>query len=85
MAKDLSRNEIEKMIRDELADFTKKDCSPAALDGDAELADVLEIDSLFMMEMYAMIESSFGVMIPIDRLQAMKTINIILDTIEEFQ
>jgi|GEM_PF-2437971 len=38
MAKDFSRDDIEKMVRDEFARLTKKDCSPEALDGDAELA-----------------------------------------------
>jgi len=85
MAKDLSRNEIEKMVRDEFTRLTKKDCSPAALDGDAQLGSALGIDSLYMLEMYAMIESNFGVMIPTDRLQTMSTVNKILDTIIEFQ
>lgn len=85
MAKDLSRDEIERLVRDEFARLTKKDCSPAALDGDAPLGEALGVDSLYMLEMYAMIESSFGVMIPTDRLQTMTTINKILDTIIEFQ
>lgn len=83
MANDLSRSEIEKMVRDEFIRLTKKDCS--TVDGDALLGDALGIDSLYMLEMYAMIESSFGVMIPTDRLQTMTTINKIVDTIIEFQ
>lgn len=83
MAKDLSRNEIEKMVRDEFTRLTKKDCS--AVDGKVNLGKDLGIDSLYMLEMYAMIESSFGVMIPTDRLQTMTTINKIVDTIIEFQ
>ena len=81
MAKDLSRGEIEKMVRDEFTRLTKKDCSPSVLDGDAQLGTALGIDSLYMLEMYAMIESSFGVMIPTDRLQTMNTVNKIVDTI----
>lgn len=83
MAKDLSRNEIEKMVRDEFTRLTKKDCS--AVDGEVNLGKDLGIDSLYMLEMYAMIESSFGVMIPTDRLQTMTTINKIVDTIIKFQ
>ena len=85
MSKELSRNEIEKMVRDEFARLTKKDCSQAALDGDAQLGTVLGIDSLYMLEMYSMIESNFGVMIPTEKLQTMSTINKILDTIIEFR
>jgi acyl carrier protein len=73
------------MVRDEFSRLTKKDCSAAALDGDAQLGAALGIDSLYMLEMYAMIESNFGVMIPTDRLQSMNTINKIVDTIIEFR
>lgn len=83
MANELNRTEIEQMVRDEFARLTKKDCN--ALDGDAQIGASLGIDSLYMLEMYAMIESSFGVMIPTDRLQTMSTINKIVDTIVEFR
>ena len=43
------------------------------------------MDSLYMLEMYAMIETTFGVMIPTDRLQFMNTVNKIVNTIVEFQ
>ncbi len=83
MSNNLSRSEIEQMVRDEFTRLTKKDCSN--FDGDAQLGAGLGIDSLYMLEMYAMIESSFGVMIPTERLQTMSTINKIVDTILEFR
>lgn len=83
MANNLNRNEIEEMVRNEFSRLTKKDCS--TFDGDMQLGAGLGIDSLYMLEMYAMIESSFGVMIPTDRLQTMSTINKIVDTIVEFR
>ena len=83
MTNNLSRGEIEQMIRDEFTRLTKKDCN--AIDGDMQLGTGLGVDSLYMLEMYAMIEGSFGVMIPTDRLQTMSTINKIVDTILEFR
>lgn len=83
MADTLARSEVEKLVRDEFSRLTKKDCS--AIDGDMQLSAGLGIDSLYMLEMYAMIESNFGVMIPTERLQTMSTINKIIDTILEFQ
>lgn len=79
----LTRVEIEQLVRDEFTRLTKKDCN--AIDGDMQLGAGLGIDSLYMLEMYAMIESNFGVMIPTDRLQTMSTINKIVDTIIEFR
>ena len=83
MADKLARSEVEQLVRDEFSRLTKKDCN--AVDVDMQLGQGLGIDSLYMLEMYAMIESNFGVMIPTDRLQTMSTINKIVDTILEFQ
>ncbi|MDD2189721.1 MAG: acyl carrier protein [Eubacteriales bacterium] len=82
MSYDLSRNEIEKMVRNEFTRLTKKECN---IDGDMLISKGLGIDSLYMLEMYAMIESNFGVMIPTEELQNMKTINKIVDTIIEYR
>lgn len=82
MATDLNKNEIEQLVRDEFTRLTKKECT---IDGDMQLGAGLGIDSLYMLEMYAMIESNFGVMIPTERLQTMSTINKIVDTIIEFR
>lgn len=83
MENNLGRSEMEQLIRDEFSRLTKKDCN--VIDGDMQLGAGLGIDSLYMLEMYAMIESNFGVMIPTDRLQTMSTINKIVDTIIEFR
>lgn len=77
------RGEMEGLVREEIGRLTKKDGSE--IDGDLNLAEGLGMDSLYMLEMYAMIEGSFGVMIPIENLQSMTTINKILDAIVEFQ
>jgi len=83
MAKITERNEIEQLVRNEFTRLTKKDCT--TIDPDMQLRAGLGIDSLYMLEMYAMIESAFGVMVPTERLQTMSTINKIVDTIIEFQ
>lgn len=83
MANTLVRGEVEQLVRDEFSRLTKKDCN--TIDADMQLGAGLGIDSLYMLEMYAMIESNFGVMIPTERLQTMSTINKIVDTILEFQ
>jgi acyl carrier protein len=77
------RKEIEQLVRNEISRLTKKDGS--AVDPDMHLSEGLGMDSLYMLEMYAMIETTFGVMIPTDRLQFMSTVNKIVDTIVEFQ
>lgn len=83
MAAITDRAEIERLVRAEFTTMTKTDCSE--IDADMPLAQGLGIDSLFFLELYAMIESSFNVMIPTDRLQSMNSINSIVDTILEFQ
>ena len=83
MATITDRTEIERLVREEFTELAKTDCS--MIDADMLLSEGLGIDSLFFLELYAMIESSFGVMIPTDRLQSMSTINKIVDTIIEFQ
>ena len=83
MANMTDRVEIERLVREEFTTLAETDCS--TIDADMDLAEGLGIDSLFFLELYAMIESSFGVMIPTDRLQSMGTINKIVDTIIEFQ
>ncbi len=77
------RNEIEQLVRNEISRLTKKDGN--AIDPDMHLSEGLGMDSLYMLEMYAMIETTFGVMISTDRLQFMNTVNKIVDTIVEFQ
>ncbi|MDD3168552.1 MAG: acyl carrier protein [Eubacteriales bacterium] len=77
------KNEIEQLVRNEISRLTKKDGN--AVDPDLHLGAGLDMDSLYMLEMYAMIETTFGVMIPTDRLQFMNTINKIVNTIVEFQ
>ena len=83
MAYVTDKKEIERLVRGEISRLTKKDGE--AVDGDLHLGEGLGMDSLYMLEMYAMIESTFGVMIPTDRLQWMNTVNKIVDTIVEFQ
>lgn len=83
MANQMDRKEIEQLVRNEFSRLTKKDCD--TIDADMQLGAGLGIDSLYMLEMYAMIESNFNVMIPTERLQTMSTINKIVDTIIEFQ
>ena len=77
------RKEIEQLVRNEISRLTKKDGN--SVDADVPLGEGLGMDSLYMLEMYAMIETIFGVMIPTDRLQFMNTINKIVNTIVEFQ
>ena len=77
------RKEIEQLVRNEISRLTKKDGN--SVDADVHLGEGLGMDSLYMLEMYAMIETTFGVMIPTDRLQFMNTINKIVNTIVEFQ
>lgn len=77
------RTEIEGLVRGEIGRLIKKDGN--SIGGDINLGEGLGMDSLYMLEMYAMIEGSFGVMIPTDRLQWMNTVNKIVDTIIEFQ
>lgn len=73
------KKEIEQLVREEISRLTKKDGN--AIDGDMHLGDGLGMDSLYMLEMYAMIESTFGVMIPTEKLQYMNTVNKIVETI----
>ena len=77
------KKEIEQLVRNEISRLTKKD--GIGIDPDLHLGEGLGMDSLYMLEMYAMIETTFGVMIPTDRLQFMNTINKIVNTIIEFQ
>lgn len=77
------RKEIEQLVRNEISRLTKKDGN--SIDPDMHLGEGLGMDSLYMLEMYAMIETAFGVMIPTDRLQFMTTVNTIVSTIVEFQ
>lgn len=77
------RGEMEKLVREEIGKLIEKDSSE--IEGDLNLAEEMGVDSLYMLELYAMIEETFGVMIPVKNIQSMSTINKILDNIVEFQ
>jgi acyl carrier protein len=77
------RNKIEQLVKQELARIANADAN--AMDPETNLFEAYGIDSLYMLELYAMIELTFGVAVPLERLQTMDTVNRIVDTIIEFQ
>ena len=77
------RKEIEQQVRDEFSRMTNRDWNKE--DADKLFSDGMGVDSLYLLEMFSMVESSFGVMIPMERLQEMTTINKIVDIIVEYQ
>lgn len=83
MGTNRNREEIGNLVKTELGRIAKAD--PLTIEGDTNLFEAYGIDSLYMLELYAMIETTFGVSVPLDRLQTMDTVNRIVDTILEFQ
>lgn len=77
------RKEIEQQVRDKFSRMTNRDWNKE--DADAVFSQGMGIDSLYLLEMFSMVESFFGVMIPMERLQEMKSINKIVDIIVEYQ
>lgn len=77
------RKEIEQQVRDKFSRMTNRDWNKE--DADKLFSDGMGVDSLYLLEMFSMVESSFGVMIPMERLQEMQSINKIVDIIVEYQ
>ena len=73
-------NETEKMVREELGKIIGKDTDE--ISKDANLIEDVGLDSLNVLEVFGMIEEKFNVVVDPEEISEMKTINDIVNIIE---
>lgn len=73
-------NETEKMIREELSKITGKDTDQ--ISKDANLIEDVGLDSLNVLEVFGMIEEKFNIIVDPEEISELKTINDIVNLIE---
>ncbi|MDQ5984016.1 MAG: Acyl carrier protein [Eubacteriales bacterium SKADARSKE-1] len=74
-------SEIEKKVREELGKIIGKD--GFAIPDDANLIEDVGMDSLNILEVFGMIEDTFKVLVPSEKISEMKTIKDIVSIITE--
>lgn len=74
-------SEIEKIVREELSKLLEIDAM--SISGTEDLTKAAEWDFLCVLELLELIEDRFGVLISPDKLVDIKTINDVVNTIEE--
>lgn len=79
----MTREEIIKKINDEMAEEFETNAS--VMQPEANIKDTLDLDSLNLVDLVALVQQDFHVNIPIEDLRKIKTFNDLYDYIEQHQ
>lgn len=79
----MTREEIIKKINDEMAEEFETDAS--VMQPDAIIKDTLDLDSLNLVDLVALVQQDFHINIPIEDLRKIRTFNDLYDYIEQHQ
>lgn len=79
----MTREEIIKKINDEMSEEFETDAS--VMQPDAIIKDTLDLDSLNLVDLVALVQQDFHINIPIEDLRKIRTFNDLYDYIEQHQ